>query len=419
MLSEFDEMSDVSLKKLSLNAYASIIGEEKTEEIRILAENLRSKHVCHVNSTSFGGGVAEILQSIVPLMCDAGLKVEWKVINGSYEFFNITKNIHNGLQGMDVSLSEQMKRKYLENNKANAQELNLNHEFIVIHDYQPAAIISYYPVKANKWIWRCHIDLSTPNMTFWKFLEPYIQLYDAAIFSMKKYVRPNFKMRKIAIIPPSIDPLSEKNKEISESLMLKTLEKYDVDPDKPIITQVARFDPWKDPLGAIEVYRLIKRKMPDLQLLLISSMAHDDPEGWLYYEKTVRHAGEDYDIHFLTDRAGVGGLEVNAFQRATNVALQMSTREGFGLSVTEALWKRVPVVGRKAGGIPLQVIDGLTGFLVDDVKEAAEKTFYLLKHPEKAEEMGEKGRKHVVKNFLITRHLKDYLKLFNELLKKT
>lgn len=402
---------------ISLNNYASIIGDNETEKIKALAEKISKASVCHVNSTSFGGGVAEILHRLVPLMCDIGLNADWRVIQGSDEFFNVTKTIHNGLQGMNISLTEQMRKTYLKCNESNAHELDLDHQFVVIHDNQPAAIISYYSARTGKWVWRCHIDFSAPNMAMWRFLAPYVQLYDAAIFSMQKYVRPDLKTPKIAIIPPSIDPLGNKNKEISESLTSKILERYDVDPNKPIITQVARFDPWKDPLGAIDVYRIVKKKIPDVQLLLISSMAHDDPEGWFYYEKTARHAGEDYNIHLLTDLIGVKDLEVNAFQRATNVALQMSTREGFGLSVTEALWKGVPVIGREVGGIPLQIIDGSTGFLVSDVKEAAEKTLHLLKHPEEAKRIGGKGRKYVLKNFLITRHLKDYLKLFMGLVK--
>ncbi len=402
---------------LSLNNYASIIGDNETEKIKVLAQKISKVSVCHVNSTSFGGGVAEILHRLVPLMRDVGLNVDWRVMQGSDKFFNVTKTIHNGLQGMNMSLTKKMKRIYLKYNELNAHELDLNHEFVIVHDNQPAAIINYCSDRAGKWIWRCHIDLSTPNMATWKFITSYIQLYDAAIFSMQKYTRPDLKTPKIAIIPPSIDPLSKKNKEIPESLISKVLERYDVDPNKPIITQVARFDPWKDPLGAIDVYRIVKKKIPDVQLLLIANMAHDDPEGWFYYEKTTRHAGEDYNIHLLTDLIGVKDLEVNAFQRATNVALQMSTREGFGLSVTEALWKRIPVIGRRAGGIPLQVIDGSTGFLVSDVKEAAEKTLHLLKHPEEAKRIGEKGRNHVLKNFLITRHLTDYLKLFMGLAK--
>lgn len=402
-------MSSVSVNKLSLDKYVPIVGEAKIEEIKESAESLVGKKVCHINSTSFGGGVAEILYRLVPLMCDVGLNAEWRVMKGSDEFFNVTKALHNGLQGMNISLTESMEKTYLRFNEINAQELDLDHDLVVIHDYQPAAIMDYLPTIIGKWIWRCHIDLSHPNQEFMNFITPYILKYNSLIFTIEQFVQEPLKSRKIFIIPPSIDPLSTKNKPLPENLILSILDKYDVDPERPIITQVARFDPWKDPLGVIDVYRLVKKKVPNVQLLLIASMAKDDPEGWIYYEKTARHAGGDYDIHLLSDLNGVGNIEVNAFQRASDVVLQKSIREGFGLTVTEALWKRVPVVSSNVGGIPLQIIDGETGFLIDSVEKAVEKTLYLLKHPSEAREMGRKGREHVLKNFLITRHLKDYL----------
>ena len=410
LMSEVIRLGEVQLKD-----YAEIVGEKEVDYIKTLADELTGRSVTHINSCAFGGGVAEILYNMVPLMRDVGIDAQWKVIKGSDEFFNVTKKFHNALQGMDIELSGEMKEIYMRHNSMNSELLSLDNDYVIIHDPQPAAMIQIYRKRFGKWIWRCHIDLSAANMAFWSFLKTYIQQYDAAIFSMQKYVKPGIESLKIAIIPPSIDPLSDKNKILSESQILRILEKYDVDPDRPIITQVARFDPWKDPLGVIDVYRIVKRWLPEAQLLLISSMAHDDPEGWIYYEKTARYSGEDYDIHFLTNLVGVGDLEVNAFQRASDVVLQKSIREGFGLSVTEALWKGVPVVGGNVGGIPLQVIDGETGFLVNIVEEAAEKTIYLLKHPEEAKSMGEKGRGHVLRNFLITRHLGDYLKLLSHL----
>jgi len=244
------------------------------------------------------------------------------------------------------------------------------------------------------------------------FITPFALQYDSLIFSMRQFVQEPLRAKKVTIIPPSIDPLSAKNNSLSESLVLSVLDKYDVDAEKPIITQVARFDPWKDPLGVINVFRLVRKKVLNVQLLLIASMAKDDPEGWTYYEKTARHAAEDYNIHLLTDLKGVGDIEVNAFQRASDVVLQKSIREGFGLSVAEALWKEVPVVGSNVGGIPLQILHGKTGFLVNSIREAAERTIYLLKHSVEAKKMGKRGKEHVSKNFLITRHLEDYLKLF-------
>jgi len=276
-------------------------------------------------------------------------------------------------------------------------------------------MIQFLPAKKDKWIWRCHIDLSTPNVAVWNFLEPYINRYDAAIFTSEKYVMPNLKIPKVFVRAPSIDPLSDKNKDLPDDKVSETLNKFGINSEKPIITQVGRFDPWKDPLGVIDVYRLVKKELPQVQLLLITGMATDDPEGWTYFEKTARHAGDDNDIHFLTDFKGVSDLEVNAFQRASQVILQMSTREGFGLTVTEGLWKGIPVVGRGVGGIPLQVTNGSSGFLINSVEEAAEKTLYLLNHKEEANQMGIKGKQHIKENFLIVNDLKDYLRIFTEI----
>jgi trehalose synthase len=404
------------LKTVRLDDYIGIVGEEEVNSVRELADPLKGKSFAHVNSTAYGGGVAEILDSMVPLMRDLGLDVHWEVIKGSFDFFNVTKKIHNALQGMNLQLTEEEQRTYLDFNKINSDSATLDTDFVIVHDNQPAALIEFFPNKTNKWIWRCHIDLSTPNLTVWNFLEHYVDLYDGAIFTAKEYVIPGIKVPKIQISPPCINPLSEKNKDIPDSVVKAVLEKHGVNPEKPIITQVARFDPWKDPLGAINVYRQVKKEIPQIQLLLIAGMATDDPEGWLYFEKAARHAGEDPDIHLLTDLKGVNDLEVNAFQRASQVALQMSTREGFGLTVTEALWKGTPVVGRKVGGIPLQIIDGQTGFLVDTVDQATDKTLYLLKHQYEAKQMGMNGKEHVKKNFLVVVHLKNHLKLFRELL---
>lgn len=408
-------MNHVAISKASLDEYAQVVGEAEIEEIKGFAEGLVGKSVCHINSTSFGGGVAEILHRMVPLMRDVGLNAEWRVMEGSDDFFRVTKAFHNGLQGMNIPLTGDMRRTYLSLNKKNAEEPNLDHDLVVVHDCQPAAILNYLQIRRGKWVWRCHIDLSHPNQQFIEFITPFVLKHDSSIFTMERFVQKPLKLAKTFIVPPSIDPISVKNKPLPQSLILSILDKYDVKAENPIITQVARFDPWKDPLGVIDVYRMVKKKVADVQLLLIASMAKDDPEGWIYYEKTARHAEEDYDIHLLSDLNGVGNVEVNAFQRASDVVLQKSIREGFGLSVTEALWKGVPVVGGNVGGIPLQIINGETGFLIGSVEEAAEKTLYLLEHLHEAKEMGRKGREHVLKNFLITRHLKDYLRLFSSI----
>jgi trehalose synthase len=404
-----------NLRKIKIDDYVPIVGQEEVDSVKSLAEKLKGKSVTHVNSTYVGGGVAELLQNLVPLMKDVGLDVHWEVIKGSLEFFNVTKKIHNALQGMTLDLTDEEVRTYLEYNRMNSESSILNTDFIIVHDNQPAAIIKFLPEEKGKWIWRCHVDLSTPYLAIWNFLEPFINKYDAAIFTSEKYVLPSLKLPRVFVRTPSIDPLSDKNRDISPDQIAETLTRFGVNPEKPIITQVGRFDPWKDPLGVIDVYRLVKKEVPQLQLLLVASMAIDDPEGWIYFEKTLRHAGDDNDIYFLTDFKGVKDLEVNAFQRASQVILQMSTREGFGLSVTEALWKGIPVIGRSVGGIPLQILNGINGFLVSSIAEAAEKTQYLLNHKEQAMQMGANGREHVKNNFLIINDLNGYLRILMEL----
>ncbi|ASJ14284.1 trehalose synthase [Thermococcus radiotolerans] len=410
------EVRDFTGAGKGLEDYSGIIGEETVERIRVKAEKLEGKSFAHVNSTSFGGGVAEILHNLVPLMRDSGLDAKWFVIQGSDEFFNVTKSFHNALQGnKNLKLTEEMKNLYIKTNEENAQKTDLTEfDYVLVHDPQPAALIEFYE-KRQPWIWRCHIDLSDPNREFWEFLRQYVQKYDRYIFHLPEYVQSDLDPRKTVIMPPSIDPLSEKNMELSESEVLKTLERFDVDPDRPIITQVARFDPWKGVFDVIDVYRKVKEKIPGVQLLLVGVMAADDPEGWVYFEKTLRKIGEDYDVKVLTNLTGVHAREVNAFQRASDVVLQMSIREGFGLTVTEAMWKGKPVVGRAVGGIKFQVVDGETGFLVKGVEDAVEKTIYLLKHPEETDLMGMKARKRVLENFLITGHLERYLDLLNSL----
>jgi len=405
----------VETESKSLKDYIEIIGKEEVETVKKLATPLKGKRVVHINATSFGGGVAEILATLVPLMKDVGLEAEWQVIKGSDDFFNVTKAIHNGLQGMDVPFTENMKEIFFKNSQLNEKLFEGEYDFVVIHDPQPVGILKYRKEKVGKWIWRFHIDPTNAQERIWQFIKPFIEKYDAAIFTLKEYVKDNLGMEKIVIIPPAIDPLSPKNLDLSQEEIKEIVTKYKVDPNRPIITQVSRFDPWKDPLGVIDMYRIVKREIREVQLVLIASMAHDDPEGWKYYEKTARHAGEDYDIHLLSNLNGVGNLEVNAFQRASDVIIQKSIREGFGLVITEALWKGKPVVAANVGGIPLQVDNRRTGYLVGNIAECAERVIYLLKNSEVANKMGISGKEYVRKNFLITRLLKDYLSLFNSL----
>jgi trehalose synthase len=406
----------VELATKSLDNYAPIVGEEVIGEIRKLARPLKDARVVHVNATAYGGGVAEILQTLVPLMRDVGLDAEWQVIEGADEFFEVTKACHNGLQGMDIPFTEEMRDIWRRYNEMNAAKFEGEYDFVIIHDPQPAGMRSYRgDADGAQWIWRCHIDTSEPNPAYWDFFAPYVNAYDAGIFTMEQYVGPGVDFEHLAIVPPTIDPLAPKNAPMDEAEAQGIVAGFGIDVARPLVTQVSRFDPWKDPLGVIDAYRIVKAHMPEVQLALVGSMAADDPEGWSYLDKTSRHAGEDFDIHILHNFNGVHGREVGAFQTTSDVVVQKSTREGFGLVVTEALWKGKPVVGGNVGGIPLQVLDGETGFLVNSVQECAEKIRYLLQHPEQTELMGLAAREHVREHFLTTRHLADYLRLFAEL----
>ncbi|HIQ06108.1 MAG TPA: glycosyltransferase [Anaerolineae bacterium] len=410
-------LQQVEIAPKSLDDYRSIVGDQVIEEIKTLADPLQGTRVLHVNATAFGGGVAEILSTLVPLMRDVGLDAEWQVIEGADEFFQVTKAMHNGLQGMDIPFTEEMRAIWQKYNEANARKFEGNYDLVVVHDPQPAGLLHYTGGAGSRhWAWRCHIDTSHPNPAFWDFLASYITSYEAGIFTMEQYVGPGVHYKRLAIITPTIDPLSPKNAPMPLNEARQIVAGYGLDIKRPLVTQVSRFDPWKDPLGVVDAYRLVKQEIPELQLALVGSMAFDDPEGWYYLDRVTRHAGEDYDIHILHNFHGVGNREVNAFQTASDLVIQKSTREGFGLVVTEALWKGKPVVGGNAGGIPLQVIDGVTGYLVDSVETCAEKVLYLLQHPDESRQMGERAREHVRRNFLSTRHLCDYLTLLTNLM---
>jgi trehalose synthase len=404
----------------SLDAYREIVGERRIGEIRRLAARLEGKRVLHVNATAFGGGVAEILSTLVPLMQDLGLHADWQVMRGTEEFYMVTKAMHNSLQGMRLAWTEQMQEIWLRYNQVNADLFDDEYDFVVVHDPQPAAILGMMKQRLGarpfgRWIWRCHIDLTEAQPEVWDLIHPYIEEYDAAIFTMDEYVKSDLVGPQILSIAPAIDPLSPKNVELSEITSHEILDRYGVDASRPMILQVSRFDPWKDPLGVIDVYRALKLDFPELQLVLVASMAHDDPEGWAWYERTVRRAGEDYDIHILSNLNGVGNVEVNAFQRCADVVVQKSVREGFGLVVSEAMWKGRPVVAGNVGGIPLQILYGKTGYLVNTPQECVNRVEYLLRRPDVAVRMGALGREHVREHFLITRYLRDYLAIFEDL----
>lgn len=384
-----------------------------------MARPLEGKSVTHISSTAQGGGVAELLYTLVPLMQDAGLNVTWNVISADDAFFTVTKNLHNGLQGMEFLWTDKMARIYETTNKNNAEDMSIDSDFIIIHDPQPAALLKYYldrgQKKTGKWIWRCHIDLTEGIQNIIDYIGQYTKYFDACIFTLKEYEKPALNCKRSFVVHPTIDPLSPKNMDLQESTINEVLNRYGLDPSKPIVTQVARFDPWKDPLGVIDAYRAVKKELPDLQLAMVAGMATDDPEGWHYHEKTVRYAGLDTDIHFLSSVIGVGNIEVNAIQRASDVIILKSKREGFGLVVSEGAWKGKPTVGNKVGGIVLQIEDNKTGFLVDTTEKAAEKILFLLENKERAKEMGNKGKDLVKHNFLSPQNLRNYLNIFHEL----
>ena len=407
-------MEEVAVGSKHFADYRSIIEPAAYEELQSLSKSLRGKRIAHVNATSYGGGVAELLHSIIPLMKDLGLDVHWYVLSGTNPFFDATKAIHNALQGAPAGLTPEMESAYRKVNEANAADFHDDFDVVVIHDPQPAPLVNLVKHK-SPWIWRCHIDLTTPNRSVLRLLQPYLEKYDAAIFSAASYAPAEVRFRKLVVAPPAIDPLSPKNRDVSESERKALLSRFEFDPTRPVISQVGRFDPWKDPLGVIDAYRLVKQSLPDVQLLMIGSMAKDDPEGWLWFERTTRHAGEDPDIHFLTDLRGVGAIEVNVLQRETDVALAKSLREGFGLIVSEALWKEVPVIGGDVGGIRIQIEEGHQGFLVSSVPQAAQRTIELLRDAPRRRQMGREGRERVRREFLITRYLRDHLRLYSEL----
>jgi len=409
-------LQSVELGKKSLNDYEAVVGSDVLDAIRAAAAPFKGARVLHINATAYGGGVAEILQTLVPLMKDVGLDAMWQVIVGEKEFFTVTKSFHNALQGHSIELTDSDREVFLRDNELNAKLLEGDYDFIVVHDPQPAALLHYHGRQGGKyWIWRCHIDTSTPYIPVRDFLKPYLLEYDAAIYTMHDYVGSGMTFRDLFIIPPSIDPLAEKNRQMTTEDARLIVGRYGVDLKRPIMVQVSRFDPWKDPLGVIDAYRKVKAQIPEVQLVLAGSMATDDPEGILYYARTLRRAGEDFDIHVLSNLDGVHNREVNAFQTLADVVIQKSTREGFGLVVAEALWKGQPVVGGKVGGIPLQIIDGETGFLVSDASGCANACLFLLQNRDLARAMGAKAKEHVRKNFLTTRNLLDYLRMFASL----
>lgn len=401
--------------KSLLEQYATIVGEEVIDHLKQLANPLKGMKIIHVNSTKEGGGVAEILNRLIPLKNELGIDTEWEVIKGSQQFYQCTKKMHNALQGNREDITPGLYKAYEETNLQNYEQLRSQLEeadFVFIHDPQPAPLLKHCVNRKGKWLWRCHIDVSHPYRPVWKYLRSYVEGYNASVWSLADFAQP--LSHPLYLIPPSIDPLSEKNIELSEQEISKYLASWDIDRNIPIITQVSRFDRFKDPTGVIQAYQLVKRYAP-VQLVLAGGGATDDPEGAQVLAEVKEFAGNDPDVHIL-ELPPDAHRAINALQRASDIVIQKSLREGFGLTVTEALWKGRPVIAGHTGGIRLQVINHYNGFLVNTPEGTALRIRYLLKHPELIEVMGKRAHQVVLDNFLITRHLQEYLTLVLALL---
>ena len=406
----------VNVGHKSLADYSSIVSRGLVDEIHRLAAPLKGRRVVHLSATAFGGGVAEINYTLVPLMADVGLDVEWRIIRGAEEFFNVTKALHNGLQGDPRSLTPDEVEVFRRYSTLNAEELPADdYDFVIVHDPQPVGMIDHFATRKAKWIWRGHIDFSTPNQEVFDVLLPSIRRYDAEIFHLRDYVPHTDGLPPTFIWPPAIDPLTPKNMALSPEDAEYIVDQFGVDVSRPLLTQVSRFDPWKDPLGVIDAYRAVKERHPGVQLALVGSMAHDDPEGWDYYNRTVAYAADDPDIYILSNMNNVGAVEVNAFQVHSAATIQKSIREGFGLTVSEALWKARPMVAGRVGGIVTQIEDGVTGWLVDSAAGCADACAAILSDPAEARARAIRGKEFVRRHFLTPRLLRDWLALFNRL----
>jgi len=395
-----------------LRAYAKVAGQDAVSKLQQLAAPMKGKKFVHVNSTRVGGGVAEILIKMVPLMNELGIDTSWEVITGEDKFYQCTKSMHNALQGDPVDITDDLLKAYEETNLRNAEELRPvleEADYVIIHDPQPAPLLSLCANRKGKWVWRCHIDASKPHPPVWNYLSQYVKDYDASYFSLADYAQqlPHTQY----LIPPSIDPLSEKNMDLDQSEIESVYEEFDLDRSRPIMLQVSRYDRFKDPIGVIEAYKFVKASMPEIQLVLAGGGATDDPEGEEVLREVRESAGNDPDIHILLLPPDAH-VTINALQRTSDIILQKSLKEGFGLTVTEAMWKGKPVIGGNTGGIRLQIVNHHTGFLVDTPEGAALRIQDLLQNPDKMEEIGKNAKEYVRENFLNTRHLREILSLF-------
>ena len=399
----------------SLEDYRKIVGDQVIASIYRKARGLYGKHILHVNSTYQGGGVAEMLQTLVPLMNDIGIDAGWRILHGNPDFFSITKKFHNSLQGEPLNLSKIKKTLYVQTNEDFSTYTHIDHDCVIVHDPQPLPLIKFYD-KRQPWIWRCHIDLSHPEPELWDYFKTFLLKYDTIIVSNDIYKKEDLPLDH-RIIAPAIDPFTPKNFDIEGNIIPKTLKRFSIPTDKPLMTQISRFDKWKDPVGVLEVFKMVKENV-DCRLILCGNMATDDPEGLQIYERVkekAKHLIRTLDVILITVE---NNLLVNVLQRISNVVIQKSLKEGFGLTVTEALWKGKPVVASNIGGIPLQIEDGVNGYLLEpaDLDGFANIITDILKKPDLAEEMGKKGKEIVRERFLITRLLSDYLDLLRTLL---
>jgi trehalose synthase len=404
----------VEVKRRMLESYRSIVGDDAVAEIRDLGYGLRGLRVLHLSSTAMGGGVAELLASVVPLERDVGLAAEWHLIAGDARFFGTTKRIHNGLQGMPVTLSERDRRDYLEHNEAAARKMADDWDVVVVHDPQPAAVRSFAPESSARWLWRCHVDSSHPDPSVWAFLRPFVERHDRVAFTLTDFVPPDLQV-SASVLVPAIDPLTSKNRVLPEYLARETVAEFGIDVARPLMLQVSRFDPWKNPLGVVAAWRLARETFPELQLALVGSMAADDPEGWEIYRQVQEEARDERDCFLFTNQLGVAHHEVNAFQRVADVAVQMSTREGFGLVVSETLWKGTPMVAGSAGGIPLQLEHGVSGLIADGAEQVATAVVAMLEDPDRSAAFGLAGHAAVRERFLTPRLLRDEIELLGAL----
>jgi trehalose synthase len=400
----------------NIENYRILVGDELIDEVIDLARRLSGIRICHINSTAYGGGVAELLARYLHILQDLGLSADWRLIHGTPDFFTVTKAFHNALQGAEYDLKEPEQALYLAVNEQSAKLLPEEYDVFIVHDPQPAAIRHFANTKGAKWIWRCHIDSSAPNMAVGKFLQPFVEEYDAAVFTMAEFLLPGLRPQHLALIPPAIDPLATKNMAISMDLCKRAISDSGIDVNRPLLLQVSRFDPWKDPLGVIQAYCLVKKDFPDVQLALIGAMAGDDPEGWELFEQVEEESAKDPDLFVFTNLGGTGSMEVNVFQRGCDVVIQKSLREGFGLVVSEALWKEKSVVAGKAGGIPMQFPEAFGNYLIDSAEQCAERVIHLLEHVGERGEFGRSGREHVRRHFLLPRLLRDELRLIARIL---